>query len=97
MQLPFAAARVAGKNIQNKLRAVNHAPVGGFFDVALLHRRQIPIENNQGRFVRRGFRANLVQFAAPDERGGICGLAHLVHCAGDFRAGAPCEFHQFGE
>ena len=40
LQLPFAAARVARKNIQDQLRAVNHAAFGALFEVAQLRWRQ---------------------------------------------------------
>ncbi len=37
LQLSFAAARMTRKNIQDQLRAVDHAALCGLFDVALLH------------------------------------------------------------
>ena len=88
MQLAFAAARMPRENIQDELRAVDDAALGEFFDVALLHGRKIAIENNKGRVMRDGFGANFVKFAAPDERGGIGGIAHLKQSGGNFRAGA---------
>src|ERR1700720_2606110 len=65
LQLSFAAARVSRKNIQNQLRAVDNAALGGGLNIPLLHRREIAIKDNQRRLVRGGFRANLVQLAAP--------------------------------
>src|SRR5260370_5384230 len=41
LQLAFAAPRVARENIENELRAVDHAAFRRFFNVALLHRREI--------------------------------------------------------
>ena len=43
--------------------------------------RQVAVENDQRRFVRGGFRANFVEFAAADQRGGIGGVAHLKNRA----------------
>ena len=86
LQLSFAAARVLRKDIQNKLGAVDNAALRGGFDVALLHRREVAIENNQRRFVRGGLRANLVQLAAPDKRCRVRRFAHLKNRAGNFRA-----------
>src|SRR5207302_7442318 len=37
LQLPFAAARMFRKNVQNELGAVNDPSFGHLFDVALLH------------------------------------------------------------
>ena len=39
LQLPFAASRMPRENIQNQLRAINHAAFGLFLDVALLRWR----------------------------------------------------------
>src|SRR6266849_1766626 len=93
LQLAFAAACVAGKNVQNELRAIDDTAFSRRFNIALLHRRQVPVENDQRGLVRSCFRANLVQLAAADERRGISRLAYLVYRAGDFRAGAARQLH----
>ena len=97
MQLAFAAARVARENVQNKLRAIDHAAFRGLFDVSLLHGREIAVENNQRRFVGRRFGTNLVEFAAPDQGGRVGRVAHLVDRAGDFCAGAACQLDELGQ
>jgi len=97
LQLTFAAASVPGKNVQNQLRAVDYTAVGGLFDVPLLHRREIAVKNDQRRFVRSGFRANLVQLPTTHECGGVGRLAYLVHGARDLGTGATRQLNQFGE
>ena len=86
-----------GKNIENELRAVDNAAFRDLFDVALLHRGKIAVENNQGSLMSRGFSADFVELAAPDQGRGIGGVAHLKHRAGYVSAGAACEFDEFCE
>src|ERR1700676_1132288 len=88
---------MARKDVEDELRAVDAASVGGGFDVALLHWGKIAVENNERRFMRGGFGANFVQFAAPDERGGVGGFAHLVHGACNFCAGAARELYELSQ
>src|SRR5260370_30429613 len=68
LQLAFTAPRMTGKNIKNQLSAVDYPAIRRFFNVALLHRRKIAVENDQRRFVRRGLSANFVQLAAANQR-----------------------------
>jgi hypothetical protein len=97
LQLSFAAARVLRKDIQNKLRTVDNTALRGGFDVALLHRREVAIENNQRRLVRGGLRANLVQLAAADKRCRVRRFAHLKNRARNFRAGTSGQLDEFQE
>ncbi len=66
---------MARKNVKNQLGAVDDTPFRSRFDVSLLHGREIAVKNDQRRFVRCGFSANFVQFAAPDERGRVRSLS----------------------
>src|SRR5262249_24286517 len=77
LQLAFTAALVPRKDVENQLRPVDHSPLGGLFDVALLHRAEVAVENNQSRLVRRRLRADFFELAAADERRGIGGVAQL--------------------
>src|SRR5262245_15696136 len=95
LQLPFAAPRVSRKDIEDELRAIDHAAFGVLFDVALLHGRKIAIENNQRSIFGVGFRANFVEFAPAYKRGGIGGVTKLENGPGDFGAGAAREFDKF--
>ena len=97
LQLAFAAARMAGENIEDQLRAVDDAAVHAALQVALLHRSQIAVEDNQRGLVRVRLGANLIEFAAADDGGRVHGLAHLQHAAGDHGAGAARQFGKFFE
>ena len=79
---------MASKDVENQLRPVNHAALSGFFDVSLLDGREVAVKNNEWRLVRGRFRANLVQLAAPHERGGIGSFAQLENRSGNFCTGA---------
>ena len=82
------------ENIENQLRAVDHAAFRGFLDVPLLHGREVAIENDQRRFVCRGFGANLIQLAAAHQRCGISGGTHLKNGSGDLRARAARQLNE---
>ena len=97
LQLAFAAARMPRKNIQDQLRAIDDPAFGVFFDVALLHRRKVAVENNQRRIFGDGFGANFIELAAADQRCGISLIAQLKHGSGDGGAGAAREFDQFSQ
>src|SRR5439155_5345366 len=97
LQLAFAAARVAGKDVENELRPINHAAFGVFFDVALLHRRKIAVEDDQRRLLGMGFGADFIQLAASDQRGRVGNVAKLKNCSGYGSAGTAGELDKFSE
>ena len=97
LQLPFAAARVARKNIQDQLRAVNHAAFGALFEVAQLRRRKIAVKHDQRRVVQMRFDFHFLDLAAPDHGGGIDLVAHLKNAAGNLRARAASQLRQLFE
>ena len=97
LQLPFPAARVPRKNIEDQLRAVDHAAFGAGFQVAQLRRRKIPVENDQRRFVKLRLDLHFLDFAAPDHGGGIDLVAHLKNASGHLRARAARQFREFLE
>ena len=97
LELPFAAARVARENIQDQLRAVNHAAFGALFEVAQLRWREVAVKNDERRVVQMRFDFYFLDFAAPDHRGGIDLVAHLKNAAGNLRARAASEFRQLVE
>ena len=86
---------MAREDIQYELRAVNHAALGGRFDVALLKGGEVAVKNNQRRFVRGGLGANLVEFAAAHQGCRVGGFAHLENRPGNFRARAARQFPEF--
>jgi hypothetical protein len=77
LQLTFAAPSVAREDIQNQLSPVNDPPLGGFFNVALLNRGKIAIENDQRSLVCGGFGADLIEFAAANQSSGIGDVTYL--------------------
>src|SRR5262249_53594066 len=95
LQLAFAATRMFRKNIQNELRAVNHSPFGELFNIPLLNRRQIGVENNQRGLSRVRFRSDLFELAAADKRGRIGYIAKLKNGSSNVRARAAREFDEF--
>ena len=94
LQLAFAGARVAGKNIENQLGAVNHARADAFLHIAELHGSEVVIHDHQRHVPHFGFDADFIELAAAHQRGGVQSVAHLHHAAGDFCSGA---FGQLGE
>ncbi len=85
---------MARENIENQLRAIDHAAFRGFFDVPLLYRREITVKDDQRRLVCRGLGTNFIQLAAAHQRRRISGIAHLENGPRDFRPGAAGEFNQ---
>src|ERR1700687_3744823 len=88
------APLMTGENIENQLRTIDHPAFRGFLDVSLLHGREVAVENDQRRFVCRGFGANLIQLAAAHQRCGISGVTHLEDGSGDLCARAARQLHQ---
>src|SRR5208283_3590948 len=93
LQLSLAAPCVFRKNIQDQLRTVNHPPFGRFFNVSLLHRRELAVENNQWRMARRRLGADFIQFSSPNQRCRVGGVPQLKKRASDFRARAASQFN----
>ena len=88
MQLTFATARMLCKNVEDQLRAIDHAAIEPALQIALLPRAEIAVENHQRRVNRRGFGADLFEFAFAKYAGGIYGVAHLQHTAHNLGIGA---------
>src|SRR5579863_2599741 len=60
LQLAFAAPRVLSKNIENELRPIDHPAFSDRFNVPLLHRREIAVENDERRFVCGSFSTDFI-------------------------------------
>jgi hypothetical protein len=97
LELAFAAPRMARKNVENQLGAVNNAAVEAPLEIALLYGREIAVENDQGDLVGLSFRANLVQFSAAHESRRVHRIAHLQDAAGHYGACATRQFGELGE
>ncbi len=83
LKLTFAAASVAGKDVEDELGAIDDAALGDFFDVALLDGSEFAIEDDQGSVVGVGFGTNFVEFTAADKGGGVGGVTNLEERSGD--------------
>src|SRR5262252_6526344 len=86
-----------GKNVKDQLRAINHTASGVLFDIALLHRREIAVENDKGRIFGVGLGANFVELAASHERGRVGGVAQLKHSPGDVGTGATGKLDELSQ
>ena len=97
LQLAFAGARVAGKDVQNELRPVEN-PAGKLgLEVAQLGRRQVVVEEHQVGLGRGDDPGNLLDFARADQRGRIGMGTALQDLGNDYRAGARDQFAKLGQ
>ena len=88
---------MARKNIQDQLRAVNHAAFRALFEIAKLRRRQIAVKNNERRIMQIRLDFYFLDLAASDYGGGIDLVAHLKNASGNLRARAASKLGQFVE
>jgi hypothetical protein len=77
LQLALVAARAQGEDIQDQGGAVQHPALQPAFQVALLNRGQLVIEDHQGSVRGPGRVADLVGLAGAREQGRASGLARL--------------------
>jgi hypothetical protein len=88
LELAFTRARMAGKDVEDQLRAIDDAGVQLALDVALLRWRKIVIEENDVGS-RAGHRpGDLLKLAAADQCCRIELVAPLDHLTYDSRSGA---------
>ena len=85
LQLALAGAGVAGKDVENQLRAVEHAAGQGGLKVAQLGGREIVVEEDQIGLGGGGDAGDLLHFAGADERGRIGPGAALHQLGGHLR------------
>ncbi len=97
LELAFAGAGVNGENVENELRAVDHATADAFFHVAKLNRGEVVVDNDERNFAGVRLRANFFEFAFADERCGINGVANLQHRPGNIGAGADGELLELAQ
>lgn len=94
LQSAFPCSRPAGENIENELRAVDDLDLQLFFQIALLRRRQILIEDDYGRAGRGDGSRQLANLSRSDERCGLELVACLDVALGDAGADARSELGQ---
>src|SRR3974390_2332422 len=70
LQAPFAGLCTLTENLEDQRRAVEHFGVPGLFEVALLHRRKLRIDDDHLRFERGNLGLDLVDLAGADQRRG---------------------------
>ena len=88
---------MAGKDVEDELRAVEHAARQSGFEVAQLRGREVVIEENEIGLRGSGDAGDLLNFAGADERGGIGTRAALQKFGGNLAAGADQQLAKFGE
>jgi hypothetical protein len=66
LQLTFSGASVPRKNVEDELRAIDHATLDDFFYVALLGSGEIVIEEKKVGIHGRGRAGNFFQLAGAD-------------------------------
>jgi hypothetical protein len=71
LQLALAGPCVAGKNIQDQLRAVQHAAGQRRLKIAQLRGRKVVVEEHQIGFGGSGYAGNLLHLAGADQRSRI--------------------------
>ena len=91
LQFALKAARTLRKNIENQAGAVDHPALQALFQIALLHRRQFMIKNNELRLCCRNGFCNLIDFALACIQRWIGPVALATHDFARFRA---CAGHQ---
>ena len=97
MQLAFVAARPLGEDIENQLAAVDDANFEGIFQIALLRRRQILVDDHQVGVMLVKPGVNFVDLAAPDQsrrRDAAHLLRIFMHHQGAGGLGKPFKFFQ---
>ena len=97
LQLALAGARVAGKDVEDQLRPVEHAARQRGLKVAQLRGCKVVVEENQVGVGGCGDAGNLLHLAGTDERCGIGARAALQHLGGNLPARAQQQFAKFGE
>ena len=88
LQLALACTGVAGEDVEDQLRPVEHAARQRSLEVAQLRGRQVVIEKDQVRVGGRGDSGDLLHLAGADERCGVGARAPLQELCRHFAAGA---------
>ena len=95
LQFSLVAARALGKDIKNELTAIDDSDLKGGFQVALLRRAQILINNDQVRLQIFESGLDFFHFAAPDQGRGRYSANLLAEFLDDFAAGGFCQPLEF--
>jgi hypothetical protein len=91
LQLTFTGPGVAGKNVEDELRPVDHAALDDFFDIALLRRRQIMIKEQDISIDRSGRSGDLLELSGAYQCRWIWPVAALQDLSYNISPGALGE------
>ena len=97
LQLAFAGAGVAGKDVEDQLGAVEHAAGKRGLKIAQLRGRKVVVEEDQVGLDGGGDAGDLFHFAGADQSGRIGPGAALQELGGHLAAGARDKLAKFGE
>jgi hypothetical protein len=97
LQLAFTGSRVSGEDVENELGAIDYSRIQDAFDISLLRRREIVIEQNYVGRNRGGCARNFFQLARPDQCGRFGAVPALRKFADDLGTRARSEGSQFIE
>jgi len=67
LQLAFVRARALREDVEDEARAIDDAALGELFEIALLHRRQRAVDEDQVRVERLPLLGELLGLAGADE------------------------------
>src|SRR5258705_13259094 len=96
LELAFVTMGALRKDIENEADAIDNPAVQAFFEIALLRRRQLMIENRKLGTARRKQRRKFFYFAGTGKKSGVWPLALALQHCGDVDARAQCKLYQFG-
>jgi hypothetical protein len=97
LELTLARASVAGKDVEDELRAIENAARESGLKVAQLRGREVVIEENEIGVGGGGYGCDLFNFAGANEGGGIGSRAALKDFGNNLTASAQDQFAKFGE
>jgi len=97
LQTAFPGTRTRGEDIEDQLSPIDDFGREQFFQITLLGRRQVLVEDHDVDFSGNHGGGQFLDFALSDEGGGFrCG-PRLHHAVDDFSAGTGGQFGEFVE
>jgi hypothetical protein len=91
LQLAFVRARALREDVENQPRAIDDAALGEFFEIALLHRRERAVDQDQVRVERLPLQGELLGLAGADEVARVRPVDARGQRADDARARRACK------
>ena len=97
LQTPFGRARAAGEYVENQLGAVDHLDVDSAFEITLLRRRELAVDNPDAGIESLRQFGQLLDFAVSEQRRGIEDGTNLKHFGHDLGSGAGGELGELAK